>query len=740
MQVKIAGTTAPAFNLSRLQSAFSHKADGSGVFESGQHPIIVGQSSYNSAYGSNFAGSGWCNSPSSPSAKCDGYARISEQGGDMFKFDTLSGNQVEVKIEPKAIQDETSESNFDEFGRMSAVLGVEVVPATPGNANTVLYGYAFPVVDMFDTSDLPTADMVVTPISTGDDGTQIWKITHNGVDTHPIHFHAYDVQVLNRVTWDNIIKPPHPTELGWKDTVRVSPLEDTYFAMRPVLPVLPFDFPNSIRTLSPMMPEGAWLANTTLAEQIGLPIIGFAPSGDPIDIQNHYINFGAEFVYHCHILSHEEMDMMHAVSLTARPVKPDSLALDGSILSWKDNSLSETRFVIEKSTDGGISWTEVGAVEQLPKTDKGDIIVMDPMMGPPVNTTGQVLTFDVGAWIEGDQFRVVAQNVVGDTHDYSDGNLNEILPGTYAFPVFTSQSISDVLGTTAPPAAPAAPSDLTAALEAGPQVSLAWTDNATDETGFVIERSDNGGAFSVLANVGADSISYVDMTVLAGNTYDYHVAAVNLGGSSAYATLVEPVVIPGPQAPAAPSDLEANFEDVPLINLAWVDNATDETGFVIQRSTDGVTFMDLATVGADVTTYDDLAVFGNFTYTYQVAAVNDGGTSAFALSNSVLVPADATPPAAPSNLAASNIAQNSLTLTWQDNSNNESGFTIQIATNSSFTRNLTTINVGPDVSSYDFTGLKKNTQYFFRVQAVNLFNDGLGPFPWSPVFNVTTPR
>jgi FtsP/CotA-like multicopper oxidase with cupredoxin domain len=364
MQVKIAGTAAPAFNLSRLQSAFSHRADGSGVFESGQHPIIVGQAAYNSAYGTNFAGSGWCNAPSNPSSRCDGFARISEQGGDMFKFDTLSGNQVSVKIEPKAIQDETSESNFDEYGRMSAVLGVEVVPATPGFANTVLYGYAFPVVDMFDTSDLPTADMQVTPISSGDDGTQIWKITHNGVDTHPIHFHAYDVQVLNRVTWDNIIKPPHPTELGWKDTVRVSPLEDTYFAMRPVLPVLPFDFPNSVRLLSPMMPEGAWLANSTQAELLGLPIIGFAPNGEPIDIPNHYVNFGAEFVYHCHILSHEEMDMMHAVSLTLRPVKPDGLALDGSTLSWTDQSLSETAFAVQKSSDGGASWIEVGRIER----------------------------------------------------------------------------------------------------------------------------------------------------------------------------------------------------------------------------------------------------------------------------------------------------------------------------------------------------------------------------------------
>ena len=59
MQVKVAAATpAPAFNLTALQNAFKHKADGSGVFESGQHPIIVGQAAYNSAYGTSFAASG----------------------------------------------------------------------------------------------------------------------------------------------------------------------------------------------------------------------------------------------------------------------------------------------------------------------------------------------------------------------------------------------------------------------------------------------------------------------------------------------------------------------------------------------------------------------------------------------------------------------------------------------------------------------------------------------------------
>ena len=67
MQVKVANTASAApFNLTKLQQAFRHKADGSGVFESGQHPIIVGQAAYNSAYGTSFASVAYCNGQATP--------------------------------------------------------------------------------------------------------------------------------------------------------------------------------------------------------------------------------------------------------------------------------------------------------------------------------------------------------------------------------------------------------------------------------------------------------------------------------------------------------------------------------------------------------------------------------------------------------------------------------------------------------------------------------------------------
>ena len=64
------------------------------------------------------------------------------------------------------------------------------------------------------------------------------------------------------MAWDNIITLNDPTEYGWKDTVRISPLEDTIVALRPIIPPIPDTWgglPNSIRLLDPSMPEGAYI-------------------------------------------------------------------------------------------------------------------------------------------------------------------------------------------------------------------------------------------------------------------------------------------------------------------------------------------------------------------------------------------------------------------------------------------------------------------------------------------------
>ena len=420
MRVTIAAAApAPAFNLTKLRNAFKHKADGSGVFESGQHPIIVGQAAYNSAYGTTFATGSNCNPiPNDPNPAfqiCDGMVRVNDTM--TFGFNTLNKptTKTMMPLQPKAIHDEMNSTTFDEFGRMQANLGLEAQPPQPGVANGTFYPYVNPATELIDGTNLPkvnvvwdangnpASDVEITPMSDAKDGSQIWRITHNGVDTHPIHFHLYDVQLLNRVTWDNIVIPTEPGELGWKDTVRIAPLEDTIVALRPVVPEVPWEVPNSIRNLNPMDPAGSTkLFNSTDAQ--GRPTA---------QITNQLVNFGGEYVWHCHILSHEEMDMMRPQTLVLPPVAPNGLAntftgtgdLQRANLTWSDNSITETAFLVQRSDDLGANWATIGTI-------------VSPLDQPNIHETRAYTdpaTFDPAVTTR--YYRIVAQNTVGYVAD-----------------------------------------------------------------------------------------------------------------------------------------------------------------------------------------------------------------------------------------------------------------------------------------------------------------------------------
>ena len=411
MQVTISGTPAPAFNLTALRTAFSHKADGSGVFESGQNPIIVGQAAYNSAYGTSFVASSNCNAVGSTLQICDGLVRINDILGS-FGFNTLKRPTTKstMQLQPKALHDEMNATTFDEYGRMQATLGVEALPPTPGVQTVVLYPFINPSTELIDGTDLPqemvaydadgnpVSDLKIAPMSDANDGSQIWSIVHNGVDTHPIHFHLFDVQIVNRVTWDNIIIPTEPSELGWKDTVRASPLENTVVALRPVLMQLPWELPNAVRNLNPAMPTGTEAGGFNNIDPQGIPTL---------PVLNQLVNFGWEYVYHCHILSHEEMDMMRPVTMAVPPLKPDALAYSIETiagvqhvkLTWNDNSITETAFVVQQTTDG-TNWTDIGTI--ISPLDQ-------PNIHEPRSFTDPA-TFDPTLVC---RYRVVAQNTVG---------------------------------------------------------------------------------------------------------------------------------------------------------------------------------------------------------------------------------------------------------------------------------------------------------------------------------------
>ena len=82
---------------------------------------------------------------------------------------------------------------------------------------------------------------------------------------------------------------------------------------------------------------------------------------------------------------------------------------------------------------------------------------------------------------------------------------------------------------------PAAPSGLAATNVGSSQVTLTWTDNSNNETGFEIERSPTAGSsFTLLHTTLANATGYTDTGLTAGTSYYYRVRAVNASGTSAY--------------------------------------------------------------------------------------------------------------------------------------------------------------------------------------------------------------
>jgi len=165
--------------------------------------------------------------------------------------------------------------DFDEFGRLRQVLGDEA--AITGR------------------SYLETPTEVATPGQ-----VQQWDIYNTTADTHPMHFHLVNVLVKGRrpyrINADGspfiplqpaidtgtgqpvAPEPPDPNEAGWKETVRMNPGEITSVVMR-------FD----------------------------LPTTGTPPEGSPRLARTYGIQNASEYVWHCHILEHEEHDMMRPV-------------------------------------------------------------------------------------------------------------------------------------------------------------------------------------------------------------------------------------------------------------------------------------------------------------------------------------------------------------------------------------------------------------------------------------------
>jgi fibronectin type 3 domain-containing protein len=155
------------------------------------------------------------------------------------------------------------------------------------------------------------------------------------------------------------------------------------------------------------------------------------------------------------------------------------------------------------------------------------------------------------------------------------------------------------------------------------------------------------------------------------------------------------------------------------VNLSWTDGSTNEQGFKIDRKTGtSGTWSEIATVGANTTTYQSTGLSANTTYYYRVRAYNGTGDSAYTNEAFATTQATQTTPANPTNLTAQAASASQINLSWTDNAGNEQGFKIERKTGVSGTWSQIDT-VGANITTYQSTGLSANTTYYYRVRAYN---------------------
>ena len=177
-------------------------------------------------------------------------------------------------------------------------------------------------------------------------------------------------------------------------------------------------------------------------------------------------------------------------------------------------------------------------------------------------------------------------------------------------------------------------------------IDVGWTDVSTNETRFELQRrvvNADPVVWVGLPNQPANATAFSDAGVTASTTYRYRVRSCNDGGCSAFVSSPS-ITTPAPTVtiPLAPAELSATPVSGTVIDLAWLDQSSDEDNFQLQRRVlEGdvwSAFTTIANPAANATSFSDTGALPGTTYRYRIRSCNTAGCSVFVLSAIVTTP------------------------------------------------------------------------------------------------------
>ncbi|MPS71551.1 MAG: T9SS type A sorting domain-containing protein [Chryseobacterium sp.] len=155
----------------------------------------------------------------------------------------------------------------------------------------------------------------------------------------------------------------------------------------------------------------------------------------------------------------------------------------------------------------------------------------------------------------------------------------------------------------------------------------------------------------------------------------------------------------------------------------WSDNSINETNYILERSTDGNNFSEIATLSANTVSYNETGLTPNTQYYYRVKASNATGSSVYTSIESITTPPIPSAPTKATNptptIGNNNVELTSgnLLLKWSG-SNNTKIYSVYFGTNASNLSKVADVTYSAS-PSYQMTGLSPGTTYYWRIDASN---------------------